>query len=127
MVGHRTDLAEVRDPASIRTYAGHGGGLAAFARWSVMGMVADRDPAVGTTATSGYPGHYEPGEAIASHREDSRSRGAETADRCSRAVRADDDVVEHLQRRTGDNGDGDVGRSTIVESNEASLERASLK
>lgn len=98
MVGHRVDLAEIRNPTGIRTYAGHGRGLAAFAGRSVLGMVVDRDPAVGTAATGGHPGHYQPGEAIASHREDSRSHGAETADGRSRTVRADDDVGEHLRR-----------------------------
>jgi len=120
MVGHRVDVTKVWDPAGIWTHAGYRRGLAAFARRSVLGMVADRDSAIGSAATGGHPGHYQPGKAIASHREDSRSHGAKTADRCSRTVWTDDDIIEHLQRWPGDHGDSNVGRSAIVEDNEAS-------
>jgi len=96
--------------------------LAAFTGRSVLGMVADRDSAVGSTAAGGHPRHYQPGEAVASHREDARSHGAKTTDRCSRTVRTDDDIIEHLQRWPGDHGDSNVGRSAIVEDNEASTD-----
>lgn len=86
MVGNGAYLSKVRDPTSFRAHAGYRGGLVASTGRSIVDVVVVRDPAVGPAVTSGHPGHHQPGEAIASHREDSRSHGTKATNRRSRSI-----------------------------------------
>lgn len=126
MVGHSADLSEIRNSTGVRTHAGHRRRLVASAGRSIVGVVVTRNSTTGTAIASGHSGYHQFGKAVASYRENPRSHGAETTDGRGRSFRTDDDIVEHLQRRKSNHGDGDVGHSTIVECNETSLKATNI-
>lgn len=122
MVGHRAELSEIRDPTCLRTHAGHRRRLDTSAGRSRVGVVVARDPAVRAAAAGRHSGHHQSGKTTAGHRENPRSHGAEAVDCRGCSFRTNDNVVEHLQGRSSDHGNCDVGRSTIVESNDTTLD-----
>lgn len=104
MVGYGIVISAIGNPASIRSNARHGGGLATFTWWPIVDMVVISYIAAWPTVASGNCGHHKPREEIKSHWEDSGSHGAEAIDRGSCHFRGNDYFLQYMPWRGWFNG-----------------------
>lgn len=104
MVGHGIVVPAIGNPASIRSNARHGGGLATFTGWPVVDMVVIGYTAAWPPVASGNCGHNQLREEIKSHREDSGSHGAEAIDSGPCHFRGNDHFLQHMPWRGWFNG-----------------------
>lgn len=124
MVGYSIVISTIGNPASIRSNARHGGGLATFTGWPIVDMVVTSYIAAWPTVASGNFGYHQLREEIKSDWEDSGSHGAEAIDRGSCHVRGNDYFFQYMPWRRWFNGyHGLVGPVNLKRRNKEKIDR----